>query len=66
MYELTTFWDPFLGRQVKWSTWRPGPAEVVQTYVDKHTAYRPLQQRARDGTVVRHKKDGIARQSSQR
>jgi hypothetical protein len=66
MYHITGFWDPYLRRQVKWSTWRPEPAEVVPAYVDKHTAYRPLQQRARDGTAVRHKNGGIAHQSPQR
>jgi hypothetical protein len=63
LYEVTTFWDPFLGRRVNWSTWRNGPAEVIPRYIDKSRAYRPMQQRARDGTVVRHRTGGLKKVS---
>lgn len=49
MYEVRTFYDPFLKRRVNWSTWRPEPAAVVPVYVDRHVAWRPVQQRPRDG-----------------
>jgi hypothetical protein len=66
MYELTTYYDPVLRCQVKWSTWRSGPAEVIPIFADKHTAYRPLQQRARDGTVVRHRNNRIPHRIDER
>lgn len=57
MYSVTTYYDPFLRRTVKWSTWKSGPAPVVPVYINKFQIYRPMQQRPRDGTVVRHKRN---------
>jgi hypothetical protein len=43
-----------------WShRWENGDAKVVPIYVDKFRAWRPTQQRPRDGTVVRHKRGGL-------
>jgi hypothetical protein len=67
MHEVITIYDPFLHKEIKWSTWRPRPTEIVPIYVDKYVAYRPMQQRARDGTIVRHRTARIApHQSDQR
>lgn len=60
MYEVTSYYDPFLGRRINWSRWQPEPAPAIRIYLDKYMAYRPLQQRARDGTVIRHKTNRIA------
>lgn len=59
MYEVRSFWDPYLNRDIKWSTWMNGRAEVIPVYVDKFKAWRPTQQRPRDGTIVRHKRGGL-------
>jgi hypothetical protein len=58
MFHVSEYWDPWRGR-VRWSAWRNEPAEVVPRYVDKSTAYRPIQQRPRDGTVIRHRTGGL-------
>jgi len=63
MHENTVHWDHFLHCYVYWSTWKNGHAEIVPKYVDKFTAWRPTQQRARDGTVVKHKKGGLKKVS---
>lgn len=49
---------------VWWSHhWRPPAGEVVPVYVNKYRAWRPTQQRPRDGTTVRHKTGGLKRVS---
>lgn len=63
MHENTSFWDPFLGAMIYWSSWRNGRAAVVPAYVSKFMAWRPTQQRPRDGTVVRHRTGGLKRVS---
>lgn len=63
MHENKKFWDPYLRGYVYWSTWLNGRAEVVPTYVSKFRAWRPTQQRPRDGTVVRHRTGGLKRVS---
>lgn len=56
-------WDPF-SRQYYWITrWKNGDAEIVPAYVSKWHAWRPTQQRPRDGTRVRHKTGGLKRVS---
>ncbi len=54
--------DPWLG-VYWWHRWENGRAPVEPRYVDKHRAWRPIQQRPRDGTVVRHKTGGLRRVS---
>lgn len=55
MHENKKHWDTFLRCYVYWSTWQNGRAEVVPGYVSKFRAWRPIQQRPRDGTIIRHK-----------
>jgi hypothetical protein len=63
MHENKKHWDPFLGCYVYWSTWLNGRAEVVPAYVSKFRVWRPVQQRPRDGTMVRHRTGGLKRVS---
>jgi hypothetical protein len=63
MYEVRTYFDPFLGFDVIYTCWVPGRAPVVPKYIDKSRAYRPTQQRARDGTHVRHRTGGLKKVS---
>ena len=61
MHENTRHWWPF-DRIWYWThNWKNGDASKVPQYVDKFQAWRPLQQRARDGTAVRHKTGGLQR-----
>lgn len=60
MHENTLRIDPFFGRYW-WHRWVNGDAAVVPVYVSKFQAWRPTQQRPRDGTVVRHKTGGLRR-----
>ncbi len=47
-----------------WShRWENGDAKIVPSYVSKFRAWRPTQQRPRDGTSVRHKTGGLKRVS---
>lgn len=62
MHENIQQWSPF-GGWYWWHRWVNGAAEVVQLYVSKFKAWRPTQQRPRDGTVVRHKTGGLGRVS---
>ncbi len=60
--------NTFHPRTYSWSawwshTWMNGPAEKVPVYTDKFRAWRPTQQRPRDGTIVRHKTGGLKRVS---
>jgi hypothetical protein len=41
--------------------WENGDSEKVPQYVDKFRAWRPLQQRPRDGTTVRNRTGGPRR-----
>jgi len=52
--------DPWLGGYW-WHRWVNGDAPVERHYVSKFKAWRPLQQRPRDGTTVRHKTGGLKR-----
>lgn len=61
MHQNTKRWDPFLRCYYYWSRWENGDAEVVPAYVNKFKAWRPTQQRPRDGTVVRHRTGGLKR-----
>lgn len=63
MHENTRRWDYMSRRYYYWSSWRNGRATVVPAYVDKFKAWRPTQQRPRDGTVVRHRTGGLKRVS---
>ena len=63
MYKVKSYYDVSLRRMVTWSTWTNDRAEVVPNYVDKFKVYRPLQQRPRDGTVVRHRTGGLKKVS---
>lgn len=63
MFEVHSYMDPWRGRRIYYSIWKNGNAEVVPKYVDKYRAYRPLQQRPRDGTVVRNRTGGLKRVS---
>lgn len=53
MHETKTWYCPWLHRDVKFSTWRNGDAEIIPRFVDKSRAWRPTQQRPRDGIIVR-------------
>ena len=58
MHENTLYNDPWLGRW--WShRWVNGDAKKVPVYTSKFRAWRPTQQRPRDGTIVRHKTGGL-------
>lgn len=46
-----------------WHRYQVPPAAIVPWFVDKSSAWRPVQQRPRDGTVVRHKTGGLRRVS---
>lgn len=59
MHENTRMWDPYLRCYIYRSTWRNGHARIVPAYISKWKAWRPTQQRPRDGTVVRHKTGGL-------
>ena len=60
MHENTLLYSPFDGWC--WSRrWKNGAAALVPVLVSKFRAWRPTQQRARDGTAVRHKKGGLRR-----
>ena len=61
MHKNVKRWDPFLHCYYYWSSWRNGDAEVVPVYVSKFLPWRPTKQRARDGTVVRHRTGGLKR-----
>jgi hypothetical protein len=63
MHENTKHWDPFVRCYVYWSTWQNGRAAVVPVYISKFRAWRPTQQRARDSTIVRHKRGGLKKAS---
>lgn len=43
--------------------WENGDAKNVPVYTSKFKAWRPTQQRPRDGTIVRHKTGGLKRVS---
>ncbi len=62
MHINTRHQDPWFGFYW-WHRWENGRAAVEPRYVDKHQAWRPLRQRPRDGTVVRHKTGGLRRVS---
>jgi len=62
MHENTQHKDPYAG-WYWWHIWKNGDAAVVRNYVSKYRAWRPTQQRARDGTVVRHRTGGLKRVS---
>ena len=60
MHINTWYCDPFFGSY--WShRWENGDAPKVPVYTSKFQAWRPRQQRPRDGTVVRHKTGGLKR-----
>jgi len=52
--------DPWFGTYW-WHRWENGAAPRVPRFVDKFKAWRPIQQRPRDGTTVRHKTGGLKR-----
>jgi hypothetical protein len=60
MHENTLHPD-FEGGFYWWHRWINGEAPVVKEYVDKFRAWRPLQQRPRDGTVVRNRTGGLGK-----
>ena len=60
MHENTLQWSPWDG-YYWWHRWKNGDASVERRYVSKFKAWRPIQQRPRDGTVVRHKTGGLRR-----
>lgn len=62
MHENILQWDPFSGHYW-WHRWRNGEAPVVPAFVSKFTVWRPTQQRARDGTVARHRTGGLKKTS---
>lgn len=59
MWENTRYLDPVDRRWRWWHRWKNGDASIIPGYVSKYTVWRPKQQRARDGTVVRHKTGGL-------
>lgn len=60
MHENIEKRDPWFG--VYWlHSWRNSAAAVIPVYENKFRAWRPTQQRPRDGTVVRHKTGGLGR-----
>ena len=63
MHENKKHWDPYLRCYIYWSRWLNGRAEVVPAYASKFKAWRPTQQRPRDGTVIRHRTGGLKRVS---
>lgn len=58
MHENTLQWNRWDG-YYWWHRWKNGDAAVTPVFVSKFTAWRPTQQRPRDGTVVRHKTGGL-------
>lgn len=46
-----------------WHRYQRPPGKVVPVFTDKSSAWRPVQQRPRDGTAVRHKTGGLRRVS---
>jgi len=60
MHENTLQYSPFDG-WYWWHRWKNGDAAVIPFYADKSEAWRPTQQRPRDGTMVRHKTGGLKR-----
>ena len=60
MHENILQWSPWMGYWW-WHRWVNGDAPRIPVYVDKFKAWRPLQQRPRDGTVVRNKTGGLRR-----
>lgn len=61
MHKNSSVWDPYLGAMRYWSAWMNGRAARLPRYVSKFKAWRPIQQRPRDGTVVRHRTGGLRR-----
>lgn len=58
MHENTLHYDRWSGWW--WShRWLNGASEKVPVYTSKFRAWRPTQQRPRDGTIVRHKTGGL-------
>jgi hypothetical protein len=58
MHENIEHRDPWFGHY--WvHRWINGDAAKVPVYTSKFRAWRPTQQRARDGTIVRHKTGGL-------
>lgn len=55
MHENTQHQDPVTRQVYWWHRWVSDPAEVVRRFVNKFRAWRPLQQRARDGTAPNNK-----------
>jgi len=62
MHINTLQWSPFDG-YYWWHRWVNGAAPKVPVYTSKFMAWRPTQQRARDGTIVRNKTGGLKRVS---
>lgn len=62
MHENILQWSPFDG-YYWWHRWVNGAAARIPAFVSKFRAWRPVQQRSRDGTVVRHKTGGLKRAS---
>lgn len=60
MHENTLHHDPWSG-WYWWHRWINGDSARIPSFVSKFRAWRPLQQRPRDGTVVRHKTGGLRR-----
>jgi hypothetical protein len=60
MHENILQWNPW-GGYWWWHRWVNGDAPKVPVYTSKFKAWRPIQQRPRDGTVVRHKTGGLRR-----
>ena len=62
MHENILQWSPFDG-YYWWHRWVNGRAAKVPVYTNKFKAWRPTQQRPRDGTIVRHKTGGLKKVS---
>lgn len=60
MHENIRQWDPWSG-WYWWHRWQNGDAALIPAFVSKFRAWRPLQQRPRDGTIIRHKTGGLQR-----
>lgn len=57
MHENILQWSP--DGWYWWHRWINGNSAKVPVYTSKFRAWRPTQQRPRDGTIVRHKTGGL-------